>query len=123
LKVNPKINQVFVYERDEFVESYRQNPLKFLQKWFSFFKVIRREKFEVVFDFSLNNTFGFLSGASGIKRRIGFNYRGRGQFLTDKIELKGFEGKHVVGCCMRCDGIRILNLMFPIKIYYVLEIC
>jgi len=96
LKVNPGIDQVFVYERDAFVEAYRQNPLNFAQKWFSFINAVRREKFEVVFDFSLNNTFGFLSVASGIKRRIGFNYRGRGQFLTDKIELIGFEGKHVV---------------------------
>ena len=96
LKCNPDINQVFVYERDEFVEAYRQNPLKFAQKWFSFFNTIRREKFDVVFDFSLNSTFGFLSFASGIKRRIGFNYRSRGQFLTDKIELIGFESKHVV---------------------------
>jgi heptosyltransferase II len=96
LKVNPSINQVYVYERDEFVEAYRQSPLKFIQKWFSLLKAVRREKFEVVFDFSLNSTFGFLSAVSGIKRRIGFNYRGRGRFLTDKIVLIGFEGKHVV---------------------------
>ena len=96
LKQNPDINQVFIYERDEFVAAYRQNPLTFAQKWFSFYQEIRREKFDLVLDFSLNNTFGFLAAACGIKRRIGFNYRGRGQFLTDKIELLGFEGKHVV---------------------------
>ena len=66
LKVNPDINQVFVYERDEFVEAYRQNPLKFAQKWFSFFNTIRREKFDIVFDFSLNSSFGFLSAACGL---------------------------------------------------------
>ena len=41
LKVNPDINQVFVYERDEFVEAYRQNLLKFAQKWLHFFNAIR----------------------------------------------------------------------------------
>jgi lipopolysaccharide heptosyltransferase II len=96
LKLNPDINQVFVYERDVFVDAYRQNRLKFAQKWLSFLNEIRREHFEVVFDFSLNTTFGFLSFASGIKRRIGFNYRSRGRFLTDKIELIGFENKHMV---------------------------
>src|ERR1035438_1688544 len=60
LKYNLDINQVFIYERDEFVAAYRQNPLKFAQKWFSFFNDIRREEFDIVFDFSLNNTFRFL---------------------------------------------------------------
>ena len=96
LKVNPDINQVFVYERDEFVEAYRQNPLKFAQKWFSFFNAIRREKFDVVFDFSLNSSFGFLSAACGIKKRVGFDYRKRGRFLTHRVPLLGYEEKHVV---------------------------
>jgi len=96
LKINPDINQVFVYERDEFVEAYRQNPLKYAQKWFSFFNAIRREKFEVVFDFSLNSSFGFLSALCGIKKRVGFDYRKRGRFLTDRVPMSGYEEKHVV---------------------------
>jgi ADP-heptose:LPS heptosyltransferase len=31
-----------------------------------------------------------------IRRRIGFNYRDRGRFLTDKIRLEGFNHKHVI---------------------------
>jgi lipopolysaccharide heptosyltransferase II len=50
----------------------------------------------VVFDFSLNSSFGFLCFACGIPRRIGFDYRGRGRFLTDKIPLQGYEDKHVI---------------------------
>ena len=50
----------------------------------------------MVFDFSLNSSFGFLCFACGIKKRIGFDYRGRGRFLTDKIPLKGYEDKHVI---------------------------
>src|SRR5207248_2863335 len=52
--------------------------------------------FDVVLDFSLNTSFGFLSKMCGIKRRIGYDYRGRGRFLTDKVFLKGYEGRHVV---------------------------
>jgi len=96
IKSSLEIDQVFIYDRDEYVKAYRQNPLTFAQKWISFLQVIRRENFEVVFDLSLNSTFGFLSFAAGIKQRIGFNYRGRGQFLTHKIDLLGFEGQHVV---------------------------
>jgi lipopolysaccharide heptosyltransferase II len=111
LKVNPDINQVFVYERDEFVEAYRQNPLKFVQKWFSFFNTIRREKFDVVFDFSLNSSFGFLSFACGIKKRVGFDYRKRGRFLTDRVPLVGYEEKHVVEYYL--DLLRAIQI--PIK--------
>lgn len=96
LKVNSDVNQVFVYERDEFVEVYRQNPLKFAQKWFELFNSIRREDFDLVLDFSLNSTFGFLAAACGIKKRVGFDYRKRGRFLTDKIPFVGYEDKHII---------------------------
>ena len=86
---NPKINHVYVYERDEFKEDLARC-------WLGLFGEIRRQKFDVVFDFSLNASFGFLSMACGIKKRIGYDYRGRGRFLTDKIQLEGYEAKHVV---------------------------
>jgi lipopolysaccharide heptosyltransferase II len=111
LKFNPDIAQVFVYERDEFVESYRQNPLKFIQKWFSFFNAIRREKFEMVFDFSLNSTFGFFSAACGIKKRVGFDYRKRGRFLTDRVPMIGYEEKHVIEYYL--DLLRLIDI--PVK--------
>jgi len=85
---NPKINQVYVYDRDEFTENL-------IPRWVSFFKEIRQAQFEVVFDLSLNATFGFFCMACGIPKRIGYDYRQRGRFLTDKILLKGYETKHV----------------------------
>jgi lipopolysaccharide heptosyltransferase II len=50
----------------------------------------------VAFDFSLNSSFGFLSFACGIKKRVGFDYRKRGRFLTDRVPMSGYEEKHVV---------------------------
>jgi len=88
LKFNPDIAQVFIYDRDEFVGNY--------SKYMELFNSIKQQAFDVVFDFSLNSSFGFLSFACGIKKRIGFNYRGRGQFLNNTIQLMGFEDKHVV---------------------------
>ena len=96
LKFNPDITKVFVYNRDEFVEAYRKSPLKFIRKWFEFFNSIKQEGFDLAFDFSLNSTFSFLTAACGIKKRIGYDYRGRGKFLSNKVQLIGFEGKHVV---------------------------
>lgn len=87
-KFNSDIAQVFVYERDEFVGK----P----QKYFELFNSIRQQKFDAVFDFSLNSSLGFLSAACGIKKRVGFDYRRRGWFLTDRLPLLGFEEKHIV---------------------------
>ena len=86
---NSKINCVYVYERDEFKKDL-------IPSWVRLFQEIRKERFDVVFDFSLNSSFGFFSLACGIKRRIGYDYRNRGRFLTDKIILEGYEGRHVV---------------------------
>ncbi len=96
LKFNSDIAKVFVYERDEFVAVYRQNPLKFAQKWVEFASSIKQEGFDLALDFSLNSTFGFLSAVCGIKRRLGFNYRKRGRFLTDRVPFIGYEDKHVI---------------------------
>jgi len=96
LKVNSDINQVFVYERDEFVEVYHHSPVKFAQKWFGLFNSIKKEGFDLVLDFSQNSTFGFLCALCGIKKRVGFDYHQRGRFLTDKIPFMGYEDKHII---------------------------
>ncbi len=103
LKFNPDIAQVFVYERDEFVGK--------LQKYLELYNNIKQQKFDVVFDFSLNSSFGFLSAACGIKKRVGLDYRKRGQFLTDRVPVLGFEDKHVVEYYL--DLLRLLGI--PVK--------
>jgi lipopolysaccharide heptosyltransferase II len=100
LKYNPDIAQVFIYERDEFVGHY--------QKYIGLFHSIRKQGFEVVFDFSLNSSFGFLSAACGIKKRVGFDYRKRGRFLTDRLPMLGYEDKHVIEYYL--DLLRLLEI-------------
>ncbi len=96
LRNHPGIQNVFVYERDEFYAAYRRNPLAFAAKWVDFSRDIRKEGFDTAFDFSLNTLYGFLAMAAGIPKRIGFDFRGRGRFLTDKVPFAGYEGRHVV---------------------------
>jgi len=103
LKFNSDIARVFVYERDEFVGNY--------PKYFELFNTIKEQKFDMVFDFSLNSSFGFLSAACGIKKRVGFDYRKRGRFLTDRITLSGFEEKHIVEYYL--DLLRLMGI--PVK--------
>ena len=103
IQFDPDIARVFVYERDEFVGNHR--------KYIGLFNTIRRERFDLVFDFSLNSSFGFLTAAGGIRKRVGFDYRKRGGFLTDRLLLTGFEEKHIVEYYL--DLLRLLKI--PVK--------
>lgn len=104
IRFNPDIARVFVYERDEFVGNYH--------KYFELYKSIRQQAYDIVFDFSLNSSFGFLSAACGIKKRVGFDYRRRGRFLTDRIVLSSFEEKHMIEYYL--DLLRLVHI--PVKI-------
>lgn len=96
LKQNPNIIKVFIYDRDEYNALYKKSKLAYIKKIADFAGVIRREKFDAVFDFSLNTSANFFTKLVGIKSRVGFNYKNRSPLLTHKVDFKGFEGKHVV---------------------------
>ncbi len=95
LKNDPRINKVFCYERDEFVAVYKKSPWQFFLKWRKLVEEIRLEKFDVSFDLSMGPPLGLALVLAGIPERIGFNYKGRGRWLTHSTILTGFEGKHV----------------------------
>ncbi len=92
----PKVDRVFVYERDAFLETYHRSKGAFIREMNQFAQTLRQERFDCVIDLSLNSSFNFLTWFLGIKKRIGFNYKNRSYFLTTKIALKGYEGRHVV---------------------------
>lgn len=96
LQDNPYVDYVFVYERDEFQEVKETSKLLWIKKHLDFLTRIKKERFDVVFDLSLNSQFGFFAWYSGIKTRIGYDYKKRGRFLTNKIPLEGYQDKHVV---------------------------
>jgi len=96
LKNHPLIEKIFIYERDEFEKVKKQSKFAWLKKIIAFVSDIKKEKIEVVLDLSLNSQFGFFSWVAGIKKRLGLDYKGRGRFFTDKIEINGYQDKHVV---------------------------
>ncbi len=89
------IDDVFVYERDEFVRLYRESPAAFWRKARGLLQEIRCRGYGTVIDLSLNRMMGFLTWAAGIPRRVGYDYKGRGRLLTHRLPLRGFEGRHV----------------------------
>lgn len=94
LKSNAGIDKIFPLSRGDIKRVYR--GLKGPVVLFNLIRKIRKEKFDTAFDFSLDSRYGLWSKLAGIKRRIGFDYKGRGRFLTDKVVLEGYSGRHVV---------------------------
>ncbi|MDD4182678.1 MAG: lipopolysaccharide heptosyltransferase II [Candidatus Omnitrophica bacterium] len=96
LKNYPSLDKVFIFEKDEWRDTLKKSKLEFIKKAASFFNEIKKEKYDVVFDLSLNSQYGFFLRMSGIPKRLGFNFRNRGRFLTDKIDITyGYSDKHV----------------------------
>jgi lipopolysaccharide heptosyltransferase II len=95
LKNDPRIDDVLSYERDEFVAVYRKSPWQFFLKWRGLIEKIRAGRFDVAFDLSMGSPLSFGLFLAGVPKRIGFNYKGRGRWLTHSISLKGYEGRHV----------------------------
>lgn len=94
---DPNVDKVFILERDEYRKLWRRSKLRCIKKIFRLYRNVKKENFDMVLDFSMSKDYGFFPFLAGIKRRIGYNYKNRGIFLTDKICLEdAFSGKHVI---------------------------
>ncbi len=90
------VNKIFALSRGDIKKLYQDS---FLSGFLNSLKLafsLRKERFDICFDFSLDYRYSLFSKLIGIKRRVGFNYKGRGRFLTESIDLDGYQDKHVV---------------------------
>ncbi len=118
LENNPDIDEIFVFDKGKFDKLPR---IKALNMLFKLLKKIRERRFNLLIDLSNSSQYGFIEKFFlNIPRRIGFNYRNRGRFLTERIELKGYKDKHIVEYYL--DLARLLKiepkdkkLKFPVK--------
>jgi len=120
LRADPKIEWVFVYEKDELRALWRGSKIGYIKKLLALVRDISGKRFDAAIDLSLNREYGFLCWLAGIKERIGFNYKGRGSFLTKRIEINGYYGKHVIEYylgLLRFIGVEPLSGQKEIRIY------
>lgn len=96
LKGNFSVDKIYGMSRGDIKRIYKKSPFRRLLALINLIGKIRKEKFDIAFDFSLDTRYGLLSKFAGIKKRIGFDYKNRGRFLTDKIPLNGYSEKHIV---------------------------
>ncbi len=96
LKKDPLINRVFALSRGDLKKKYQESFFAGVACFFKFIRVIKNERFDLCLDFSLDHRYSLLAKIAGIRQRIGFNYKGRGRFLTQALMLESYTGRHVV---------------------------
>ena len=102
---NPHVDQIFSIDKGKWHSSGKNVIFKELS---SLWKNLRG-RYDLLIDFSLQREYGFYGMLLGIPRRIGFNFKGRGIFLTESLPLpKGFEGAHVVD--LYCELGKLIGL-------------
>lgn len=95
-KTNPYVDRIFALSRGDLKKLYKKSFFEGSRKFVSLLFELGKGKFDTAFDFSLDHRYGLTAKLLGIRKRIGFNYRNRGRFLTDKIDIEGYADKHVV---------------------------
>jgi lipopolysaccharide heptosyltransferase II len=108
LKNNPNIDKIFALSRGDIKRLYQQSRLEGMRKFLNLLSGLKKEKLDILFDFSLDHRYSLISKLLGIKKRIGFNYKRRGRFLTDRIDIKGYNSKHVVEYYL--DLLKFINI-------------
>jgi len=109
LENNPFIDEVFVFEKDRYRNLWKDSKLSFLKSMWQFYKTLRRRNFDLCIDLSLNSQYGFFIKSLNIPVRIGFDFKGRGRFLTHRIKLPyGYKDKHVIEYYL--DILKYLNI-------------
>ncbi len=92
---NPRVNEIFVLDRN-YLKSV---PLaeKFIEL-ISLLSRLKQNHYDTFLDFSLSRQYAFFAAFFlWIPNRVGFNYKNRGIFLTQKLTIeRGFSAKHVV---------------------------
>ncbi|MBU4306027.1 MAG: glycosyltransferase family 9 protein [Candidatus Omnitrophica bacterium] len=96
LRNNPDIDMLLFYTRGDLKALHRQSLFDYLKTLLLALHRVRSMRFDIAFDLSLVNQYSVVLRLLGVRRRYGFDYKGRGLFLTDKIAIKGFREKHVV---------------------------
>ncbi|RKY39574.1 MAG: hypothetical protein DRP75_01660 [Candidatus Omnitrophota bacterium] len=96
LEHNPYIARILPFSRGDIRKVAQNSKVSAFKKVISLLKEISKQKFDLLIDFSLDYRYSMLARILGIPRRIGFDYKGRGRFLTKKIEIEEFKKKHMV---------------------------
>lgn len=101
---NPYIDRIIVLPRQEW------ETLPKIFAWlegFRFVKMLRGERYDIVFDLFGNPRSAFLTWVTGASCRVGFNFRGRKYVYNKRVKPRGNEVHEVE---FNLDALRALNI-------------
>lgn len=92
---NPHVDEIFSIDKGLFHE---RKGFQNVRELFALGRRLASNRYDLLIDFSLRQEYAFFGRFFlGIPRRAGFDYKGRGFFLTHKTSLpNGFYDRHVV---------------------------
>lgn len=93
---NPHVDQILVYEKDELIRTWQASRAKWLARVVRLVRRTHRLRFDLVIDISLGERYNLIARMLGVRRLVGFDYRGRGRFLTGRMPISGYQDVHVV---------------------------
>ncbi|MDD2752627.1 MAG: glycosyltransferase family 9 protein [Candidatus Omnitrophica bacterium] len=108
LKNIPGIDRIFALSRGDLKKIFQQSKLLGIKSSLDLYRQIKKEHFDLAVDFSLDHRYGFVAKLCAIRERIGFDYKGRGRFLTKKLKLSGYVDKHAIEYYL--DLLRLIDL-------------
>lgn len=108
LKDNPYIDKIFALSRGDIKKVFRSSKFQGIGAFLRLLSAIRKERFDLALDFSLDHRYSLIAKILGVKKRIGYNYKNRGIFLTDKITLTEYGHRHVTEYYL--DLLDLLNI-------------
>ncbi|MBN1794150.1 MAG: lipopolysaccharide heptosyltransferase II [Candidatus Omnitrophica bacterium] len=96
LRHNANVNKIFIYEKDEYGDLWKTSKIRCVKTFSHFLRQLKKENFTAAIDMSLSDKFGLVIMGLGIGKRVGFHYKKRGRFLTQKVDVPdGFAHKHI----------------------------
>ena len=111
---NPQIDKVFIFEKDEYRQLWRNSKIKCIKKIMTLRNEIKNASFDIAFDISMAQEYGLFLKLSGIRKRIGYDYKRRGIFLTHKVKLPfGYYDKHIVDYYL--DLLKLADIELPLS--------
>ncbi len=96
LRHNPHINAMLVFEKDAYRALWRASRWRWILAVQDLIRRVAHEHCDMAIDLSLSDRYSGLLMMLGVPQRVGFNYRGRGRFLTHQVDIAGYQDKHVV---------------------------
>ena len=117
LESNPGINKIFALSRGDLNKIYQESFFQGIWLAIKLAWEIKKEHFDICLDLSLDHRYSLLAKIIGIRQRIGFNYKGRGRFLTKRVDLAGYQEKHVVE--YYAELLKFLNISAQDKSLYL----